>query len=514
MINKNMKSALYAEILKESSEILEEVERELQKELAANRKEDEKQIRDSYRPTILSYQRIKNNSIIMLMRNGAKFYVECEDWKNSQILNLRINGEKFTIDLQSAKTLLSTETEKILDKAFSAEMYDNQINLDEANLFDFNKYQENSKKTSNIEETTKKKKPDKKNISADAVKKDKETGYKQKKESEPIAKEKSDKEDLSQNSKKFEKIKENQSKGKQNNEAIVPVVEVEPVDIDELFMDDDEYISVIDKNSNVASPVKTNTDEMTCKNEAPKNEAPKNEAPKIEEPKKEESLQMIDEAISIFEVKNPEVKIESEQKNIGIEDIIMDIYTVKFTDKKREDKEKVYTIIVAPASCPDEETDSFAPTFSFAKIEKNVCTCTSPNKTRPSYQIMLDNEIFVVRGRWDADGFSSLLYPQNTSNKLVSVQKKQMKPLLRRNIGHNVLELSNGLKFHILPMSSKNNANGQVGVLVCLEDPIEEFYLSACTKDKNYIDLTYNKEVYRISANWNEKKLISSIQKL
>jgi len=232
--------------------------------------------------------------------------------------------------------------------------------------------------------------------------------------------------------------------------------------------------------------------------------------------KKKETLEEIslieDSDINIFETVNTKFQADEESKNILVEDLIMDSYNITFTDKADDSINKIYTIIVAPAVIPDNN-EVFIPTFSLAKVNRNICTCTSPNRKRPSYQILLDNEIFIVRGRWDQDGFSSLLYPQNTNDKSIKIQKRQIKSSSTKNIGHNVVELENGLKIHILPMSSKNSGTGNVGILVCLEDPIEEFYMSACSQDKPYLDVGYKGITYRISATWVGKNLISEIQK-
>lgn len=566
MINKATKNALYAEILKESSTLLYETEHE--REMKRENGDSEEQLNMEYKGVVLNYQRIRNNAFVMLLKGGINFYTNLDNWRNANNLFIKVNGEVYSLDLQNVKTLLSNETEKILDKTFSVDEKNVEIDLAKADKFAFKEYaSQNDKVEKNISMNQKQAEPlitrpvAKENVSSKVQehsmiqeknhpKKDSQnTDKNQTKKPELKQVEKPEKSLAKEIKKKNGVIEpqENKKKKESKNQNKKPIkkdpIPVPSIDIDELFMDDDEFVP-IQAQTNVKNDEKSKkeTNYVTIENEKrinsrsyaevnqnkkdlfsdnkveqnPGNETVQKEKVRSNQqtPEEDDSLKMIDDAIDILEITSPIVKENIEPGNIKVDELIMDTYTVRFSEKGEEssNENKTFTIIVAPLGLNGEINSSFAPTVSFARIGRTVCTCASQDKIRPSYQIMLDNETFVVRGGWNQDGFYSVLYPQNTNNKAVSIQKRQIKPIKEEKIGHNVSELDNGIRIHILPLSSRNADNGKVGFLVCLEDPIEEKNVTTCTKEKSYVDVLYNNITYRISAYWENKELISSIQ--
>jgi len=448
MINKATKNALYANILFEISDLLLSLENEQKTKL--------EEVNDNaYKSTVLSYQRIKNNAIIMLLKNGIRFYTTDKDWKKAKELNLNINSKTFSIDLQSVKTALSNETDKILDKVFSEKEFENVIDLKLIQKLDMEKYKNQTTENDKKENLTLKNKE---------IKSEKT----------------SDKNNLPNIQKKTDETSNKMSK-KVEQEKIVVL--------------EDKY----NTNDSKLKPTNVNTKKVENKKEQKEIEP---EILSIESDPMDELKEEI------------HIKEDDIQKNIMVKDLVMDIYTIKFSDKNEENTEdKIYTIIVAPTAISKNDENLFIPTFSYAKIGRNICTCSSPNKMRSSYQIQLEDEIFIVRGKWsNIEGFSSLLYPQNTNNKKVSIQKKQIKPNTTKTIGHNIEKLSDQYNVHILPLSSKNGTNGKVGIVACLEDKKEDKFIAISTKERSYVDIPYKKNIYRVSAYWDERKLISNVQ--
>lgn len=567
MINKLMKNSLYADILRQSTELLEEVQKEFTKEIGkTSSKEDESAIKAAQKGIIQSYQRIRNNAFLMLIKNEFKFYTGTDDWKSAKTMFLDLNGTTYTIDLQSARTLLSNEAETVLDSAFSKEPVENQIDLSVGEEFDFQAYaKENGKKREillNMEpktepQTLEKKKPDSmKESNKQVEKKDQkrvaDASINKKTDSKKERKERQDKPGNRQENEKGLKNQgeqakvpnqKQQEKKKRKTEPVAPVSVAS--DLEEFFMNEDEItitaaakplmtekqyenvtepktgngMDVKQAKSDVKNPkandnIKTVEQNIQLRQDpTPDTEADARPA-NVQKEEVDEPMALIEnDGISITEISSPSVDTEN-PVNILVEELIMDIYTVKMQDDNVQNggNEKVFTIIVAPASSGEPENSVFVPTFAFARSGKNICTCATVDKIRPSYQILLDNESFFVRGGWNQEGFFSLLYPQNTGNEKVTIQKRQIKPSSEKNIGHNVVRLDNGIKIHILPLSSKNSQKGWLGVLVCLEDPIGKKYIPASTKERAYVDIHYNGIVYRITALWEGKKLISDVQ--
>lgn len=512
MINKSTKNALYAGILIESSFLLSDEEERMKNEIHTSDPKIENEIRGKYKNTILNFQRIRNNAFIMLLRNGNLFYTDSDSWKNCKKLFLSINHQIFELDIQSVKTLLSSDAEKVMDKSFSASKVNNEINLSRADHFNFEDYKDDAKMISinsvkaekvksdiekpveNPDEKLNKKqesRPENTSVSKESRKEIKDQGQEQARTVE-VKKEPSEKKIEDKDTKKeIRSIEKDKKPGKKDNK--VPLV-VADYDMDEFFMDEEDPI-IKPRLSNDVTPVKK-----------------EDLKEKIAEPKKEEhdEIELIDDT-ELIKMDGNQNETEGLVESISVEELIMDTYIIKLNNSE-DNQEKVFTIIVAPIKNTLKTDAAFAPTFSFVKAGKEFCNGASPNKQRPSYQIGIGGEAFMVRGSWNENGFSSLLYPQNMGEHNMSVTKKQIKPLKVNNIGHNISQMENGIRIHVLPLSSRNGNNGRVSILVCLEDTIEDNYISACTRDASYVDMPYHNRIYRISAKWENKKLVSLIQ--
>lgn len=231
----------------------------------------------------------------------------------------------------------------------------------------------------------------------------------------------------------------------------------------------------------------------------------------IKEPETVE-IPQIDDEIDIEKIPKKDDSIE--RVDVEIDDLVMDVYNVKFTDREKPDNCKVYTLIIAPVAT--DEDGSPVPTFVFAKSGKEICTNASAGAEHLSFQVFIDGESFIVRGRWDENGFTSFLYPQNVNNKKIMIEKKQVMPFPTKKIGHSITTLSNGVRIHVLPLASKNSGNGYAGILVCLEDRDNDEFIAASSKEKAYAEIKYNNESYIISARWENEvlKLTVNVSKI
>lgn len=522
MINKYTKGLLYAEILENSSFVMREYEESLAEELnAAKGEEEKKTINAKYKAIMVNCQRIKNNAFAMLLRNGFLFYANTENWKDAKEIYMKINENIYSITMQSIRTILSGDTEKYLDKAFSGKEVANVINLSKVDKEVADRIAKRAHEAINESPVKEEKKVKETHVKPEPVKPKKEEKPVEKKEEEVVRKnlenekkepEKAPVEKVEERQVKKPEVQKKKPEKKETpkEKPIIPVVPV--LDMDELFMDEIEELPVKEVKAEKKIEEKK-IDKIISKPQ------PKKEEKKEEDILSIPEIDMEPEPLLPIEEPEPEAEAEAEDvkgelgntEEITVKDLVMSIYNVRFANPETREVEQTFTIIIAPLSVPDKTGSSFIPTFTFAKEGKDYCTAVSPNNKRTSYQIVLGNETFVVRGKWDSEGFAALLYPQNTNNKKLQIQKKQFQASSDKKVGHNIFTHENGLKFHILPLSSKNAENGKVGILVCLEDPIEEKFVSSCTKENPYVDIYYNEKKYRITASWVDKVLKTEV---
>lgn len=273
----------------------------------------------------------------------------------------------------------------------------------------------------------------------------------------------------------------------------------------DLLSDDDIVATTVAKKApenKTEIEIPLNRKDKTAPVSKPVKKEVENPVDKIKEPETVE-IPQIDDEIDIEKIPKKDDSIE--RVDVEIDDLVMDVYNVKFTDREKPDNCKVYTLIIAPAAT--DEDGSPVPTFVFAKSGKEICTNASAGAEHLSFQVFIDGESFIVRGRWDENGFTSFLYPQNVNNKKIMIEKKQVMPFPTKKIGHSITTLSNGVRIHVLPLASKNSGNGYTGILACLEDRDNDEFIAASSKEKAYAEIKYNNESYIISARWENEAL-------
>lgn len=125
MISKQQKNAYYVEIINTAKNLLEEYNK-----IESNTLKDPPQHEfPNIKKEISSLNRIYNNGLIMLLKNGMKFSTGADKWSGCNKAIICINGNTHEISMQNVKTILGGGHEKILDESFSAAPYDNLIVL-------------------------------------------------------------------------------------------------------------------------------------------------------------------------------------------------------------------------------------------------------------------------------------------------------------------------------------------------------------------------------------------------
>lgn len=199
---------------------------------------------------------------------------------------------------------------------------------------------------------------------------------------------------------------------------------------------------------------------------------------------------------------------------VKLDDLLYEKYIVKYTEKQKDedgkeiDVEKQYEIFICPIDFEKNQM-SLIPIFALAKFDDNLVCYVSLNRKRPSIQGKMKDNSFSIRGRVNENDFETLFYPQNTHQQPTAINIEKYEPKDFRSLGHTLIHYDD-LKFHVLPLSNKNNNLGKVNILVCLEDEKNNRFLVECTKD-NAVQINYQNTAYRITAQWKNDILVANV---
>lgn len=199
---------------------------------------------------------------------------------------------------------------------------------------------------------------------------------------------------------------------------------------------------------------------------------------------------------------------------VKLDDLLYEKYIVKYTEKQKDedgkeiDVEKQYEIFICPIDFEKNQM-SLIPIFALAKFDDNLVCYVSLNRKRPSIQGKMKDNSFSIRGRVNENDFETLFYPQNIHQQPTAINIEKYEPKDFRSIGHTLIYYDD-FKFHVLPLSNKNNNLGKVNVLVCLEDEKNNRFLVECTKD-NAVQINYQNTAYRITAQWKNDILVANV---
>jgi uncharacterized protein DDB_G0287625 len=199
---------------------------------------------------------------------------------------------------------------------------------------------------------------------------------------------------------------------------------------------------------------------------------------------------------------------------VKLDDLLYEKYIVKYTEKQKDendkesDVEKQYEIFICPIDFEKNQM-SLIPIFALAKFDDNLVCYVSLNRKRPSIQGKMKDNSFSIRGRVNENDFETLFYPQNVHQQPTAINIEKYEPKDFRSLGHTLIYYDD-FKFHVLPLSNKNNNLGKVNILVCLEDEKNNRFLVECTKD-NAVQINYQNTAYRITAQWKNDILIANV---
>ena len=160
---------------------------------------------------------------------------------------------------------------------------------------------------------------------------------------------------------------------------------------------------------------------------------------------------------------------------------------------------RTYRCLVAPLYI---DSDVLRPEiFCYMKNDIGTGGGFVSEKDSSIIKVDFDKENFLIQSRIiDGKFESSILTTGDTLRAGYTIQDMQVKSESPESIfgtsGH-IITSKNGIIFHALPLSSKNNENGICPSVICVEDgPDRTVFLTNLNKETKYKDIT-------ILANWN-----------
>jgi len=189
---------------------------------------------------------------------------------------------------------------------------------------------------------------------------------------------------------------------------------------------------------------------------------------------------------------------------ISKQDLIIDNYLITYMNQNKE-KVKTVSILVTPLKLDAQQSNAI-PIMVIAKSGREVKTVVSQNIERPSIPITIGDETFIIRGSYNESGFQTLLYSKGDNNYETKKELHKIRPRIIENNSHNTKVVGDDI-IHIFPLSTKNNGENYVKVLVCIENKKNKSFQTELTSHNNFMMGNYE-----ISNSWNGDKLDTKIK--
>jgi hypothetical protein len=539
-MNKKELNDYYEKILSISQELISSYEEgKIDAINNARFEEEELYFQKAFDNNINSCVKIGNNTVALMVLNGLWLQSDKKSYKD--VINYKIPTQNGSYDISKVqlKNILGNDFDSIINGTFFSRSKDTE---DKA---DHNKKQSDVKHKIDIKPIQTKEAPKK-----ETELKLKETKIKSNKAKEKIKAEKNEEKPIVKsvpkannpsdvkNNKKKEDLKKvkNESNETKLSEPEFSIDLMEEQFEDLLFQDEIDLPQKIVKPKEIkeiAKPVKeivkfdrSKKDEIIEPEENVMLETgSKKEATNINLPseKRNKSLALaptgsendkndntVDEIDEDFDIKITDkgrpvnTLLNGDETRIVKTDLLIDNYMLGYTEKEGSSQKQI-SILVTPLNLMTSQ--SFAtPIMVIAKSGKEIKAYVSETIVRPSITVTINDEIFVLRGSWNDINFQSLLYPQNSSGYEIRKELKSIRPKEIRNAGHNIQRIDDDI-IHIFPLSTRNNEQGYVKSVVCIENK----------KNKSYqieimLHNKYKVDKYEISSAWEGDRFVTRIK--
>ena len=477
--------------------LADKVKNELEAEKAT--KELTEDLEKSYKRKLQCIYRIRNNAFSLMLRNGLKCTKKIIDGEDHIILN--IDGTEYVCKEAVLKTLLQKEYDEVIKKALE-DTTTNEVKYETARPVEVEK-----KPVQEVKKEEVKQEP----VKVEEVKEPKKESVETEKP-EPVQEVKTEPEMPKQE----EKVKV----------ETVPVQrkEVEPIPVEPKTADYKVEVpepKSIPESEPIPEPV----------------EEPKPEPEPIQEPAVEPVLSTPEET-KIPEVREvvyknyeekaePAVRVNEVNENDTqktTKELLFDIY--KFKLKKMDEAGKAsdteteeITLRVMPLNIPADGNAISSDVLVYMKSERGSGCFFSAIKGRKTVMADDKKHSFLVTGQWQDGKFVSTVRPTNktlTTRSELERTVTRVRPETECGMGHPILmaaEDDNTVKVHCLPLAEKNEEDGLVPMIYCLEYNGTE-RLTYKTKDKNYIIFDAKGIVCKVSGKWDKDSLKCEIERV
>lgn len=172
-----------------------------------------------------------------------------------------------------------------------------------------------------------------------------------------------------------------------------------------------------------------------------------------------------------------------------------------------------------PLNIPADGNAISSDVLVYMKSERGSGCFFSAIKGRKTVMADDKKHSFLVTGQWQDGKFVSTVRPTNktlTTRSELERTVTRVRPETECGMGHPILmavEDDNTVKVHCLPLAEKNEEDGLVPMIYCLEYNGTE-RLTYKTKDKNYIIFDAKGIVCKVSGKWDNDSLKCEIERV
>lgn len=505
-----------------------------------------------YKRKLQNLYRIRNNSFVLLLRNGVKCTKIPMD--GDCIISIDVDGDVHVCKESVLKTILQKDYDIVLKKATSELIDEMPVSTDEKSDKQNESVEEKVETENNLSNSEKKQdevieektEPTENEEKIDTVITDETSTTKEMKldelkldemklENEEEQTVTNEENEVSEQNEEHSDTKENKNVSEINN--------LEETELKETEMSDDNEDKNDVKEDIEETKEKVNDIPLTTDAELKDNTT--NVIPPVVEPMPHKI-----EFHTFKEGGEPDVELiepirDENKKNAA--QMIMDVYKIKvknFVDEQaKEDdgkfklfgkKEKaetapvadesVITLRIIPLSIPINGNSFTSDILVYMQCDTGSGCFYSNTKGRKT--VIADNKMhsFLITGSWENGRFKTVVRPTNktlTNQAEISRELERIRAVDKfdAGIGHPVLfikknEDTNLLKIHVLPKENENGKDGMAPAVYCMEDLTKDERFTYRTKEKNQVIFEFKDGVYKIYSKWENDDLVTTIEKI
>lgn len=487
-----------------------------------------------YKRKLQNLYRIRNNSFVLLLRNGVKCTKIPMDGDN--MISIDVDGDVHVCKESILKTILQKDYDKVLEKVL-----DKNVKTVTEEVIDSTETNKNENVNTKADKETKEE-TDIEEVKTNEGNIDVNTDTVEIEDIEiPKVELNETEQELSLNP-EVEKALFDEPKLEETKSELETEVGTEPE-----VKNESEEIKLETATETEDTAETTKETENEAEAEAVTEVESKTEIESTTNPEPAQKHKIEDEFHTFREGGEPDVELiepTKDEPNKKASQMIMDIYKIKVknvVEESKEDdskfkifkKEKVeqnlpeeseITLKIIPLKLPNNGNEFSSDILVYMECDNGTGCFYSNVKGRKT--VMADNKIhsFLITGSWENGRFKTTVRATNKTlmNKAeLSRQVERIRSVDKfdSGIGHPVLfikknEKENLLKIHVLPKEYENGKDGMAPAIFCMEDLTKDERFTYRTKEKNDIHFEFKGNIYKIYAKWVDDTLVTSLEKV